>query len=370
MMKREKKQHKWLFVFIAALFCFASCSDETATKSDDSIDTLIYMDLRMQQANKFQVYRGDEMVYRIKDEVAGTNRMAGYERKNEKLQYVLKKMDEIDAHTAAIIHYMDDLKKGLLKSAGENTNSILSPGKEVMPAGVDMNQLKNPGFEIEQKDVVGLRHKIDVFRDQLIDNCANYTLGSRTFHLDRIGNIAHSSEKDFVAVLDKKLSVDTYNYPEDKMVLTDLYTVLHNAAQFVASQHNSTLITNLGLLTTLEQEILSARAMALANWQSKVSTGEYGFDSISAVVDGPNVVASGEETSYRVFIGALNSYQQPEIEVTHPSDARIVYNDDGTYSIFVSPEKKGTIEVSGTITIKNKSGIGRTMDWKRSVEVR
>ena len=50
----------------------------------------------------------------------------------------------------------------------------------------------------------------------------------------------------------------------------------------------------------MQQDVLSARALAIAHWKSKVSTGEYSFNKIMPLAYGPVVANAGDDVEFKL----------------------------------------------------------------------
>lgn len=329
------------------------------------------MEEEIQKVNVVQADRGSGFNSDVKSEFFSLRPNSENAAKSQKLQIVMRKTEIIDSHVSKLINYIDQIKYQLIKESGEDKKKIILNEKDgVYPDRLNLYNITSPGTKSEIRDSIKLFRQIVAYRDSLIYHCANYDWNSKSYRLANVGSIKnYSNQEEFNALLDAKLNVETYNYREDKYVLRDLYVQLHNASMKVINQRNNTLLTNLCLLTALQQDILSSRALALANWKSKVSTGEYSFDSITTIVEGPEKVKLGSSTTYKVFIAAKDSEQRPEIAVDSNNDIQITYNEDGTYSLTTTPDKIGTINLSGTISITNKSGLKRVDKWEKTIIV-
>lgn len=348
-----------------------SCSQDQKENIIPENKTLLFMEEEIQKVNVVQADRGSGFNSDVKSEFFSLRTNIENAAKSEKLQIVMRKTAMIDSHASKLINYIDQIKYQLINESGEDKKKIILAEKDgVYPDRLNLYNITSPGTRSEIKDSIKLFRQIVAYRDSLIYHCANYDWNSKSYRLANVGSIKnYSNQEEFNALLDAKLNVETYNYREDKYVLKDLYVQLHNSSMNLINQRNNTLLTNLCLLTALQQDILSSRALALANWKSKVSTGEYSFDSITTIVEGPEKVKLGSPTTYKVFIAAKDSEQRPEIVIDSNKDIQITYNEDGTYSLTTTPDKIGTTNLSGTISITNKSGLKRVDKWEKTIIV-
>jgi hypothetical protein len=121
------------------------------------------------------------------------------------------------------------------------------------------------------------------------------------------------------------------------------------------------------ILTQLEMDVLSARADAVSLIRARIGCGGcYGFDSILPMAFGPEVAREGENVYIDVLMVAFDSYEQPEVEA---DGAQVVRIKDGKARLKVELDRPGEKVAKGTITIRNKSGIPKTMSWRKRIVV-
>ena len=130
---------------------------------------------------------------------------------------------------------------------------------------------------------------------------------------------------------------------------------------------HSPLVAGIAALSSMQQDVLSARALALAHYKSKVSTGEYSFNKIMPLAYGPNVANGGDDLELQVMMAAFDSDNQPKVTVNgYEGEGVVTYPGNGQGIVKV---KAGgaTMELSGTVSIKNKSGVAKTEKWNHTV---
>jgi gliding motility-associated protein GldM len=124
------------------------------------------------------------------------------------------------------------------------------------------------------------------------------------------------------------------------------------------------LVGAIASLTALQQEILAARASAVAHIKSRVSTGEYSFNKIVGLAYGPAVANSGDEVELKVMMAAFDTDNQPT--VTGPGAITVA---DGQGIVKVRVSGGAEMPVSGTVSIKNKSGATKTEKWTHTIKI-
>jgi hypothetical protein len=163
--------------------------------------------------------------------------------------------------------------------------------------------------------------------------------------------------------------------PEDTEALLSIYQELtkleyadHHEAKNIhwlgRTFDHAPLVGALASLSSLQNEILSARAKAVNLLKSKVTTGEFSFNKIQQLVSGPGVATAGEEVELLVTMAAYDSDKNPVVT----SSTGNVEIKDGIGRIKM---KAGMTDmnVKGTVTIVNKSGVPYKRDWEWKVAV-
>lgn len=92
---------------------------------------------------------------------------------------------------------------------------------------------------------------------------------------------------------------------------------------------------------------------------------EYSFSSIIPIAYGPEVVNANEDFTVEVLMAAYDKDKQPEV-IYDGKSIQDVRNGKG----YIKLKGSGSsMELSGTVSIRNKSGIKKTLPWKKSVAV-
>lgn len=266
-----------------------------------------------------------------------------------------------------IIKEIDLVKHKILNENNENLVAIETKTGG-FPDFFDLYFMNFPTKTISWNENKTLIGKINSFRDEIVLNCANYKF-SKEYNLDLKPNDNFLPKEDFQNFIRSTFDSRTYNYMEDRQVLIDLYSIIYKSASRLINLDNSSIVNILSVLTIIQKDVLEARTLAMVHWVAKVSTGQLNIDKIVPIVDGPNKISVGSTYEYKVFMGALNTSEKPEIKITSHKNASIKYNNDGSYTVIFSPETTGKIELEGTISIKNKMGNTKVENWHKTIEV-
>jgi gliding motility-associated protein GldM len=136
-----------------------------------------------------------------------------------------------------------------------------------------------------------------------------------------------------------------------------------------ATFDHAPLVAAIASLTSMQQDVLAARALSMAHWKSKVSTGEYSFNKIIPLAYGPEVANSNEEIELQVMMAAFDSDNQPVVTVDGYDNQDMVSYPGNGQGIVKMTTGSGEMELTGTVSIKNKSGVTKTEPWKKTVVI-
>lgn len=354
-----------------------SLSSYSQTQFNALTQTLLMMEDEMQRMNVVRNDRGNMFHAEVKSELASM-RSNESEMKRSKLIFVQQKMEQVDLLTGSIIEFFDDLKRDLILQSGEKNavqlDKINGQDREkAKPARMDLYKLVEPinKVTISSSDSIKIVERIEDFRTKLMRLMGNYTWGSteKTYRINDVETIVDYLNSNHLndLILEQMSCNGATISVDDKYVLIEVYLDLLECQHKATFYQSGALLTNLSILTTLQQRVLSSRDLALANWKSKVSSGEYSFNKIIPLVYGPELANSGETIELVGLMASFDSNNKPKIVVTSHPDAVVTYNGAGQGRIVIENLPIGVNTISGTITIKNKSGIERTKEWEKEI---
>ncbi|MEJ6583276.1 MAG: GldM family protein [Crocinitomicaceae bacterium] len=367
--------------------------------SKSILDAFVAIEENIQKANIVQVDRGDGFYKDVKDEIVAAKGPDNAAKK-KKLQYVLGQMDKIDKETIDMIEFIDKLKLEILSTAGENTaaykdkdhTNILwkksvqaKPSRMWLAAVQGMDKYDEPmhvlGIAEDIKNPTGngmeLWKKLNNYRSKIVELAGTYQMpgSQQKFRITPKAINEYENNAALTKAVTSMVEGSKANLKEDKQVLIDLYIGLtkleKNEVHDMEGVHwigmtfdHSPLVAGIAALSSLQQDILSARALAMAHYKSKVSTGEYSFNKIVPLAYGPVVANGGDDIELRVMMAAFDSDNQPKVTVN--AGGEVTYPGNGTGVVKVKAGGS-TMELSGTVSIKNKSGVPKTEPWAHTV---
>ena len=368
--------------------------------SKDILEAFVAIEENIQKANVVQVDRGNTFYQAVLEEEKAT-KGADQAAKKAKLKYVRERMDLIDKEAADMIQFLDKMKLAILNEAGEETKTYKDKDHETLlwTKGEGVKPIRMNCFAVQGKDkydepmrVMGIDQdiknptgngaelwkKLNNYRSKLVEITGSYQMPGS----DKKFSISVKDYNDFENNTElTKFTTDMVkkskaNLKEDQQVLIDLYSMLSkpekNEVHDMKGVHwvgmtfdHAPLVAGIAALSSLQQDVLAARALALANYKSKVTTGEYSFNKIMPLAYGPAVANSGDDVELQVMMAAFDSDNQPTVtsstgEVTYPGNGQ---------GIVKFKAGGSTMSISGTVSIKNKSGVPKTEKWEHEVTI-
>ncbi len=373
--------------------------------SKSILDAFVAIEENTQEANIVQYDRAEGFKADIKSEIS-TTKGPENKAKLQKLKQVQSKMEEIDKETAKMIKFIDELKLELLEKSGEDISKVDPNNEEVIvwqkydskepckPMRLNLAAVQaKDQYDVPMHVLIGenikkptgkgmkLWNDFNNYRVRLVEMIGTYEWGGKKFDFKAKHINDFKDFKDLLKKVEKMVDENKKaNLKEDRQVLIETYMGLtkkeRSKVHDVKDVHwigktfdHAPLVAAIASLSSLQQDILSARALALAHWKSKVSTGEYSFNKIVGLAYGPEVANTGDSVTIQVMMAAFDSDNQPQVKVTEgPEGVKVVYpgNGQGLVQFRVG---SATQTIKGTVTIKNKSGVPKTENWEKEIIV-
>lgn len=371
--------------------------------SKSILDAFVAIEENIQKANIVQVDRGDGFYGDVKEEIQAAKGPDNVSKK-KKLEYVLGQMDKIDKETVGMIEFIDKLKIEILSTAGESvsdykdkehTNILWKKSVKAKPARMWLAAVQGMDKYDEPMQVMGIADdiknptgkgmelwkKLNDYRSKIVEIAGTYKMpaSEKSFSINPKAINNFESNAKLVEEVTKMVKGSKANLKEDQQVLIDLYVGLtkleKNEVHDMEGVHwigmtfdHAPLVAGIAALSSLQQDILAARALAMAHYKSKVSTGEYSFNKIVPLAYGPVVANSGDEIELKVMMAAFDSDNQPKVTLNGSEGNNITYPGNGTGVVKINTGGS-TMELSGTVSIKNKSGVPKTEPWTHTIVI-
>jgi gliding motility-associated protein GldM len=372
--------------------------------SKSILDAFVAIEENMQEANLTELFRGNEK----RSEIVETSIDNSNPQRAKKAKLYLETIKDIDKMTAKRIHLIDQLKIQLLTDCGEDIltvgqkTSILlekfnSKSPQIKPVRMNLDNVQGKdkydeamylfiGEDIKKPVGKGIElwNSFLDFRTELTEKVASSQLKidkngkafvDKAYYFKAPKITKYEDQKDLNNQLKKALKSSNV-HTDDEAVLLDIYSSLskneRSTVHDITDVHwigktfdHSPSVAAIASLSSLQKDILSARAKAITLIRNRMGVGEYSFNKIIPLAYGPEVVNANEEFTLEVLMAAFDSDKQPEV-IYNGAAISDVHDGKG----FLKLKAEGsTMNLNGTISIRNKSGIKKTLEWNKTVQV-
>lgn len=359
------------------------------------LDAFVAIEENIQISNLNEYGRGEEKKSDLK-EVAEDKSAPDVMKKAKALLLVVEKIDKM---TAEQIKMIDDMKIEILKTCGEDVTKtgeeaiITSPyntKEPLKPARMNLMHVEGKDKYDEPMLVMGIaedlknpsgngkklwesynKYRTDL--TELIASSSSTPEKKYSFKDPKINK--YKDFKDLKGQLEKSLKTVAV---DDQEALIKIYQSLTKLERVKMEENeegevhwigktfdHSPSVAALASLSSLQKEILTARADAVALVRGRVGGGEYSFNKIVALAYGPEVANQNEEVNIEVMMAAFDSDKQPIVTV---NGGTLKETHDGR-GFVTAKAGSSEMNLSGTITILNKSGVPKTMPWEKKIIV-
>lgn len=321
--------------------------------------------------------------------------------KVKKVKYYLGIIEQIDKETDERIREIDEIKFDILRESGEQIEIAKNKDEETIlwkasskkdplrPARLNLMAVQaKDQYDIPMHKIIGedltditgsgkdLWENYNNYRNKLCDLVGTYSPPNGKVWSFKSTNInKYKDNADLEKQVDKMMAKNKFNVADDAEPIKNLYMELTKNERFdteeVKNIHwigktfdHSPLVAALASLTSLQQEILTARATAVTHIKNRVTVGDYSFNKIMALAYGPSIANANEEIEIGVMMAAFDSDNQPV--VTGPGVISVA---DGRGKIKVKVNGSGEMVLNGTVSIKKKSGEMKTEKWSHTIKI-
>ena len=371
--------------------------------SKSVLDAFVAIEENIQRGNIIQVDRGDISKRDLSTEMAGLLDDEAGKSKKLKIKGLLEIVSKIDKETGSMIKFIDSIKIHILEKSGENIKAVkdkdkktiiwksYNPNIPLLPTRMNLDAVQaKDQFDVPMHEIIGSdikkleKDKIGIKLWKRYNNFRNFITGAAGSYKDGenqylvkvkdINTFKSNAElaKGIKAML---FAAGNKMNKEDETALTSIYEELTkqelndhheqvNVHWISKTFDHSPLVAAIASLSSLQNEILVARVKAINLLKSKVTTGQYSFNKIQELVSGPGVASAGETIELKVTMAAYDSDNNPE--VTGPGSISVA---NGIGTITLKAPQGGEMNLSGTVTIKDKSQVPTTKPWSWKVKI-
>lgn len=306
-------------------------------------------------------------------------------------QKYLPAADSILKLTSDRISMLNEMRDIMLVKLGEDTSAIKQvegtgyfrrvtydlekvQGKDNYDVPMEVmvgEDIKRPN---ENKEGMRLWNGLLSYRNNLTRLVAEATGKEYTFDAANVDTADFSASLNSVYMDDKGIVAQLYQQLT-KVERADVHDGEIKDIHWVGRTFDhSPIVAALATLSSIEQELRTAEAMALKHLRTKIGSSEYSFNKIQPLAfAGSNYFNSGDSIELKVMMAAYDEYQMPVVTWTTDSakgtsSEGVVYN-EGKGIIKTKAQGSGVQTLSGNITIKKKNGTETTQPWKFNYEV-
>ena len=372
--------------------------------SKSILDAFVAIEENIQKANLTELYRGNEKRSELGEVAADKTNLV----RAKKAEKYLEVVDRIDKMTSNRIKLIDDIKLEILDQCGEDIKAtgaqaiITEPYNRKDPCKPTRMNLEHVsgkdkyddpmrillGDQTDIKKPTGrgmdIWKSLLLFRKEITEIIAStriITDKSESLKFDKQFFFKAPTINEFKnpSDLDTKIRKSIKSskvHEEDKEIIREIYRSLSkeefSTVHDVPRVHwigktfdHSPSVAALASLSSLQKDILAARAMAISHIRRRVGGGDYSFNTILPVAYGPEVVNQGDEFTLSVLMAAFDTDKQPRVtvngeNVTDVRDGRGFIKMTGT---------SGQMELKGTVAIQNKQGVWHEKEWTKKITV-
>jgi gliding motility-associated protein GldM len=363
--------------------------------SKSILAAFVAIEENIQISNETEFFRGNEK----RSELAGVASDQSVPDRAKKAAALLKSVEKIDELTAKRIKLIDDIKLEILTLCQEKIDQVgpehiitrkyeakkspLRPIRMNLEKVEAQDKYDEPmhiliGDDIKKPAGRGdeLWKSYNKYRAELVETMATYSAGEEKEYNFKAPNInKFKDQKDLMQQIEKAIASSNVAM-DDKEPIKKIYASLTKQEMAVVHEQeahwvgktfdHSPVVAALASLSSMQKEILAARADAVAVIRARVGGGEYSFNKIMPLVVGPELANTGDEVRLNVLMAAYDSDKQPEVTM---NGVKIEEVRDGM--AFISTKASGGNEMvlEGEITIRNKSGMAKTRKWSKTIKI-
>lgn len=366
-MKSSQILFKTCFLFFL-LIAFA-CSNEakkaevcTQNQVVNLNDIDFFMCQQMQFSTLTEYYRGNEKKYELKEIAMDKSEPT----KITKTKVLLGSIELIEEGMNRFLKMVNELKTRVSpNSKVENPHWMIQDITKPFRTGI--NAISGKKLILNEsilKDYEAFKAEVLVFRKVLVENAVAKSNEDKQVVFQDPNIINNLEVNEIGWILDTALEKGNVSL-DDREAIRKMYIELTNLANISPSNIKSP-SEFLGLLLSIENGVFSTRADAFSLIRSRIGGCGLIVDRIKVFVDSPRSCIEGEEFIVKAYIGVYSESLTPEATINQGEIDKI---ENGCVVYKVRANKKNEMQISGTLTTFNKSGIPISLPWKKTIKV-
>jgi gliding motility-associated protein GldM len=373
--------------------------------SKSILEAFVAIEENIQIANENEFARGEEKKNQLAEVATDRSNPAVAEKAT---QY-LKDVEKIEEKTSKLIYFLDQLKFKIMVACGE---AITPEGKNVAglpeemhlihgeydkkfpckPTRMHLGHIQGADKYDEPMFVMGVSESINAptgdgkqlwddynkYRKEIIELLVQSASTPEKKYKLKVADINEfSSEKGkkLGEQVDKMFAKGDVS-PDEIDELKKIYISLSKnemnphhdqVAHWLGKtfDHNPQ-VAGIASLSSMQKEILTARADAITLIRSRVGGGDYSFNKVEGFAFGDVIANSGDEVEINVMMAAFDSDKQPEVK---PSTGTVSEIKDGIGKVKVKVSGGAEMIVKGKVGIAKKNGSMTYKDWEHTIKI-
>jgi gliding motility-associated protein GldM len=373
--------------------------------SKSILDAFVAIEENIQIANENEFARGEEKKNQLKELTTDDSNPAVAEKAT---QY-LKDVKKIEEKTAKLIYFLDQLKIKIMVACGE---AITPEGENLAgtpeemhlihgeydkkfpckPTRMHLAHIQGADKYDEPMFVMGVSESINaptgdgkqlwddynIYRKEILEllvKSASTTEKKYKLKVLDINEFSNEKGKKLAEQVDKMFAKGDVS-PDEIDDLKKIYISLSKnemnahhdqVAHWLGKtfDHNPQ-VAGIASLSSMQKEILTARADAITLIRSRVGGGDYSFNKVEGFAFGDVIANSGDEVEINVMMAAFDSDKQPEVK---PSIGTVSEVKDGIAKVKVKVSGGAEMIIKGKVGIAKKNGLVTYKDWEHTIKI-
>lgn len=372
------------------------------------LEAFVAIEENIQVANENEFARGEEKKAQLDEQAKSGDNL----QVREKAKKFMKDVEAIEKMTAEMIKFLDESKLEIMTTCGEfvtkdgksvpgtpeeemliHKDGEYDPkGKPCKPIRMHLAHVQGPDKYDEPMLVMGINEsvtdpkgrgkdlweKYNKYRNDLTElvvksaSTPEKPASLKCTSINEYKDVADLEKK--VDAMFKKGKVPIDEYDEIKKIYISLTKNEKYEVHGVQGVHwvgktwdHNPQVAGIASLSSLENEVLTARADAITLIRSRVGGGDFSFNKVMSLATGPLIANSGDEVELKVLMAAFDSDKQPVVTVN--GGGKVKETKDGAATVVANVSGSGEMKLTGTVAIAKKSGEMKKENWEHTIKI-
>lgn len=300
-------------------------------------------------------------------ELEEINRRSINQRQKEKVSEALKAIRKIDQLLIEWIDLIEKKRINLIHSNNEDQILIVETDKVFQKfRPLNLNLLNDPGKIVNVKLKENFDYEFIFLRGEVLRTLvqsASYPLGGKFSFADP--EVMGTETDETVIAKINQIWINSIMSIDDQEFVPYWYRSMLLEENFEKKYlTKSSLVNVLNTLNALELKLVTARKTIISHISSRVSVGEFGFNTIEPIVNVVNNVKKGGTIELEVYPTVYDNTNTLQAEAENQISAKVV---NGKTKITIQAGYENIMHLKGTASVKGKSGTKYTCHWKKMV---